>query len=166
MLAPNARSRITVDGLDRAPHRAFLRGMGLSDAQIAQPFIGVATTQADVTPCTMGLAAQAQHAKRGISNAGGTPFEFTTIAVSDGLSMNHPGMRFSLVSREIIADSIEAVAGGHCYDALIGFAGCDKTLARGDDGAGAVQSSVRVRVRGQRGGGAVRGAGCQHARHL
>ncbi|MCW3475481.1 dihydroxy-acid dehydratase [Limobrevibacterium gyesilva] len=122
------RSRITVDGLDRAPHRAFLRGMGLSDAQIAQPFIGVATTQADVTPCTMGLAAQAQHAKRGIANAGGTPFEFTTIAVSDGLSMNHPGMRFSLVSREIIADSIEAVASGHCYDGLIGFGGCDKTL--------------------------------------
>ncbi len=126
--APNARSRITVDGLDRAPHRAFLRGMGLSEAQIAQPFIGVATTQADVTPCTMGLAAQAQHAKRGIANAGGTPFEFTTIAVSDGMSMNHPGMRFSLVSREIIADLIEAVAGGHCYDGLIGFAGCDKTL--------------------------------------
>ena len=125
---PILRSRITVDGLDRAPHRAFLRAMGLSDAQIGQPFIGVATTQADVTPCTMGLAAQAQHAKRGIAIAGGTAFEFTTIAVSDGLSMNHPGMRFSLVSREIIADSIEAVAGGHCYDGLIGFAGCDKTL--------------------------------------
>ncbi|MDE2197967.1 MAG: dihydroxy-acid dehydratase [Rhodospirillales bacterium] len=122
------RSRITVDGLDRAPHRAFLRGMGLSDAQIAQPFIGVATTQAEVTPCTMGLAAQAQHAKRGIAAAGGTPFEFTTIAVSDGMSMNHPGMRFSLVSREIIADSVEAVASGHMYDGLIAFSGCDKTL--------------------------------------
>jgi dihydroxy-acid dehydratase len=125
---PPLRSRITVDGLDRAPHRGFLRGMGLSDAQIAQPFIGVVTTQASVTPCTMGLAAQAQHAKRGIEIAGGTPFEFTTIAVSDGMSMNHPGMRFSLVSREIIADSVEAVASAHYYDGLIGFAGCDKTL--------------------------------------
>ena len=125
---PPLRSRETVDGLDRAPHRAFLRATGLSDTQIAQPFIGVVTTQADVTPCTMGLAEQAQHAKRGIAGAGGTPIEFGTIAVSDGISMNHSGMRFSLVSREIIADSIEAVAQGHLYDGLIGFAGCDKTL--------------------------------------
>ena len=125
---PPLRSRETVDGLDRAAHRAFLRAIGLSDAQIAQPFIGVVTTQAETMPCTMGLGAQAQHAKRGISVAGGTPFEFTTVAVSDGLSMNHGGMRFSLVSREIIADSIEAVASGHLYDGLIGFGGCDKTL--------------------------------------
>jgi dihydroxy-acid dehydratase len=122
------RSRITVEGLDRAPHRAFLRGAGFSDAQIAQPFVGVVTTEAEVTPCTMGLAAQAAHAKRGIAAAGGTPFEFTTIAVSDGLSMAHRGMRFSLISRELIADSVEAVVRAHCYDALIGFAGCDKTL--------------------------------------
>ena len=122
------RSRITVDGPDRTPHRAFLRGMGLTDQQIAQPFIGVVTTQAEVTPCTMGLAAQAQHAKRGIAAAGGTAFEFTTITVADSMTMNHPGMRFSLVSREIIADSIEAVASGHCYDGLLGVAGCDKTL--------------------------------------
>ncbi len=122
------RSRTVVEGLERAPHRAFLRAMGLSEAQIAQPFIGVVTTEAQVTPCTMGLAAQAQHAKRGIAAAGGTPFEFTTITVADSMTMNHKGMRFSLVSREIIADSIEAVATGHCYDALIGFAGCDKTL--------------------------------------
>lgn len=125
---PRLRSRITVAGMDRAPHRAFLRGAGFSDAQIAQPFVGVVTTEAEVTPCTMGLAAQAQHAKRGIAEAGGTPFEFTTIAVSDGISMAHRGMRFSLVSREIIADSIEAVVRAHCYDALVGFAGCDKTL--------------------------------------
>ncbi len=122
------RSRTVVDGLERAPHRAFLRAMGLSEAQIAQPFIGVVTTEAQVTPCTMGLAAQAQHAKRGIAAAGGTPFEFTTITVADSMTMNHKGMRFSLVSREIIADSIEAVVSGHCYDGLIGFAGCDKTL--------------------------------------
>ena len=122
------RSRTVVEGLERAPHRAFLRAMGLSEAQIAQPFIGVVTTEAQVTPCTMGLAAQAQHAKRGIAAAGGTPFEFTTITVADSMTMNHKGMRFSLVSREIIADSIEAVVSGHCYDGLIGFAGCDKTL--------------------------------------
>jgi dihydroxy-acid dehydratase len=122
------RSRITVDGLDRAPHRAFLRGMGLSDAQIAQPFVGLVTTDAEVTPCTMGLRAQAQHVRRGIDEAGGTVFEFTTIAVSDGISMNHNGMRYSLISREIIADSIEAVVNAHCYDALVGIAGCDKTL--------------------------------------
>jgi dihydroxy-acid dehydratase len=122
------RSRTVVEGLERAPHRAFLRAMGLSEAQIAQPFIGVVTTEAQVTPCTIGLAAQAQHAKRGIAAAGGTPFEFTTITVADSMTMNHKGMRFSLVSREIIADSIEAVATGHCYDGLVGFAGCDKTL--------------------------------------
>ena len=122
------RSRITVDGPDRAPHRAFLRGAGFTEAQIAQPFIGVVSTQSEVTPCTMGLAAQAAHAKRGIAVAGGTPFEFAAIAVGDSMTMNHAGMRFSLVSRDIIADSIEAVASGHCYDGLVGFAGCDKTL--------------------------------------
>jgi len=127
-MTPPLRSRETVDGLDRAAHRAFLRATGLSDAQLAQPFIGVATTDGQTMPCTMGLSAQAQHAKRGIAVAGGTAFEFATIAVSDGISMNHSGMRFSLVSREIIADSIEAVAQGHLYDGLLGIAGCDKTL--------------------------------------
>jgi dihydroxy-acid dehydratase len=122
------RSRITVEGLDRAPHRAFIRAIGRTDAELAQPFIGVVTTEAEVTPCTIGLAAQAEHARRGISQGGGTPFGFTTIAVSDGISMNHRGMRFSLISRELIADSIEAVVRAHGYDGLVGFAGCDKTL--------------------------------------
>jgi dihydroxy-acid dehydratase len=122
------RSRITTDGLDRAPHRAFMRGMGLDDAAMAKPFIGVVSTESEVTPCTMGLAAQAAHAKEGIAASGGTPREFTTIAVSDGIAMNHQGMKFSLISREIIADSIEAVMRGHCYDGIVGFAGCDKTL--------------------------------------
>jgi dihydroxy-acid dehydratase len=139
---PQLRSRITVEGLDRAPHRAFLRGAGLTEAQIAQPFIGVVTTEAEVTPCTMGLAAQAAHAKTGIAVAGGTPFEFTTIAVTDGMSMAHRGMRFSLISRELIADSIEAVVRAHCYDALIGFAGCDKTLP------GVMMGLVRCNVPG------------------
>ena len=122
------RSRITTDGLDRTPHRAFMRAMGLDDAAIAKPFIGVVTTDAEVTPCTMGLRAQAAHAKEGVSEGGGTPREFTTIAVSDGIAMNHQGMKFSLISRELIADSVEAVMRGHCYDGLVGFAGCDKTL--------------------------------------
>ncbi len=122
------RSRITTDGLDRTPHRAFLRGMGLDDAAIAKPFIGVVTTAGEMTPCNMGLAEQAAAAKIGVEAAGGTPREFTTIAVSDGLSMNHAGMKFSLVSREIIADSVEAVVRAHAYDGLVCFAACDKTL--------------------------------------
>ncbi len=122
------RSRITVEGMDRAPHRGFLRAIGLSEDDLRKPFVGVVSTEAEVTPCTMGLAAQADAARRGIHEAGGRGFSFTTIAVSDGISMNHPGMRFSLVSREIIADSIETVAEAHRYDALLGVAGCDKTL--------------------------------------
>jgi dihydroxy-acid dehydratase len=122
------RSRVTTDGLDRAPHRAFLRAMGLNDEAIAQPFIGVVSTAGEITPCNLTLAAQAAAAKAGVVKAGGTPREFTTISVSDGLSMNHQGMKFSLVSRELIADSIETVVRAHCYDGLVGFAGCDKTL--------------------------------------
>jgi dihydroxy-acid dehydratase len=122
------RSRLTTDGLERATHRAFMRAMGLDDAAIGQPFIGVMTTEAEVTPCTLGLRRQAEHAKQGVRAAGGTPREFTTIAVSDGIAMNHRGMRFSLISRELIADSIETVMRAHAYDGLIGFAGCDKTL--------------------------------------
>ena len=122
------RSRATTDGLDRAPHRAFLRAMGLNDEAIAQPFIGVVSTAGEITPCNLTLAAQAAAAKAGVAKAGGTPREFTTISVSDGLSMNHQGMKFSLVSRELIADSIETVVRAHCYDGLVGFAGCDKTL--------------------------------------
>ncbi len=122
------RSRITKDGLDRAPHRAFMRAMGLDDAAIAKPMVGVVTTHGEVTPCSLSLAPQAAESKQGIQAAGGTPREFTTISVSDGISMNHQGMKFSLISRELIADSIEAVLRAHAYDAVVGFAGCDKTL--------------------------------------
>jgi dihydroxy-acid dehydratase len=122
------RSRITTDGLDRTPHRAFLRGMGLDDAAIAKPMIGVVSMKGEQTPCNMTHDFQVEAAKLGIAEAGGTPREFTTISVSDGLSMNHEGMKFSLVSRELIADSIEAVVHGLAYDALIGYGGCDKTL--------------------------------------
>jgi len=134
------RSRLTTDGLDRTPHRAFMRGMGLDEAAMAKPFIGVVTTDAEVTPCTMGLRVQAAEAKAGISAGGGMPREFTTIAVSDGIAMNHQGMKFSLISRELIADSIEAVMRAHCYDGLVGFAGCDKTLP------GVMMGMVRVNV--------------------
>ena len=122
------RSRITVEGLDRTPHRAFLRAMGHDDAAMAKPFVGVMSTHGENTPCSLSLRPQAEAAKLGVAAAGGTPFEFTTISVSDGVSMSHRGMRMSLLSRELIADSIELVMRGHAYDALVGFAGCDKTL--------------------------------------
>jgi dihydroxy-acid dehydratase len=122
------RSRVTTDGLDRAPHRAFLRAMGLDDAAIAKPMIGVVSMKGEQTPCNMTHDFQVEAAKEGIAEAGGTPREFATISVSDGISMNHEGMKFSLFSRELIADSIEAVVHGLAYDALIGFGGCDKTL--------------------------------------
>ncbi|MDP6427081.1 MAG: dihydroxy-acid dehydratase [Rhodospirillales bacterium] len=122
------RSTVATRGLDRAPHRAFLRGMGLDDAAIDQPFVGVVTTSGEGTPCTMNLSPQAAAAKEGVAGAGGTPREFTTISVSDGLSMNHQGMKFSLISREVIADSVELVVRGHAYDGIVGFGGCDKNL--------------------------------------
>jgi dihydroxy-acid dehydratase len=125
---PKLRSRITTDGVDRAPHRVFMRGMGLDDAAIARPFIGIVTTAGETTPCTGNLAEQAAHAYAGVRAAGGTPRAFTTISVSDGISMNHQGMKCSLVSREVIADSIELVVRGHAYDGLVGFGGCDKNL--------------------------------------
>jgi dihydroxy-acid dehydratase len=122
------RSRVTTDGLDRAPHRAFMRAMGLDDAALAKPMIGVVSMKGEQTPCNMTHDFQVDAAKAGIEETGGTPREFTTISVSDGISMNHEGMKFSLLSRELIADSIEAVVHGLAYDALIGFGGCDKTL--------------------------------------
>src|SRR6476646_1927466 len=122
------RSRVTTDGLDRAPHRAFMRAMGLDDEALAKPMIGVVSMKGEQTPCNMTHDFQVDAAKAGVAEAGGTPREFTTISVSDGISMNHEGMKFSLLSRELIADSIEAVVHGLAYDALIGFGGCDKTL--------------------------------------
>ncbi|MEN3289618.1 MAG: dihydroxy-acid dehydratase [Bradyrhizobium sp.] len=122
------RSRVTTDGLDRAPHRAFMRAMGLDDADIAKPMIGIVSQKGEQTPCNMTHEFQVDAAKTGVTESGGVPREFATISVSDGISMNHEGMKFSLFSRELIADSIEAVVHGLAYDALIGFGGCDKTL--------------------------------------
>ncbi|MCX7719034.1 MAG: dihydroxy-acid dehydratase [Candidatus Sumerlaeaceae bacterium] len=115
-------------GAHRAPHRAFLRSMGLGDREIDQPFVGVASTWNEATPCNLTLDRQARAVKRGVAEAGGTPREFVTIAVSDGIGMGHEGMKASLVSRETIADSVELMMRAHCYDALVGLAGCDKSL--------------------------------------
>jgi dihydroxy-acid dehydratase len=121
-------SRITVEGLDRAPHRAFLRALGLSTDDLAKPFVGVASTDGRVTPCNALLGEFAREACAAVRAAGGVAFDFASISVADSMSMNHGGMRYSLVSRELIADGVEAVARGHAYDALVTFAGCDKTL--------------------------------------
>jgi len=138
--AKSLRSRITTDGIDRTPHRAFMRAMGLDDAAIAKPMVGVVSQKSETTPCNMTHYAQVEFAKTGVELAGGTPREFTTISVSDGIGMNHEGMKFSLVSRELIADSIEAVVHGHAYDGLIGYGGCDKTLP------GVIMGMVRCNV--------------------
>ena len=121
-------SRITVEGLDRAPHRAFLRALGLQEGDFAKPFVAVASTDGRVTPCNALLGEFAREACAAVRQAGGVAFDFAAASVADSMSMNHGGMRFSLVSREIIADSVEAVVRGHAYDALVAFAGCDKTL--------------------------------------
>ena len=125
---PILPSRVTVEGLDRAPHRAFLRALGVKDADLQKPFVGVASTDGRVTPCNALLGEFAREACAGVRAAGGVPFDFASASVADSMSMNHAGMRYSLLSREIIADGVEAVARGHAYDALVTFAGCDKTL--------------------------------------
>src|SRR5690348_7573953 len=103
------RSNVTRQGLSRTPHRAFMRAMGLDDAAIDKPMVGVVSMKGEQTPCNMTHGFQVDAAKAGVAEVGGTPREFTTVSVSDGISMNHEGMKFSLVSRELIADSIEAV---------------------------------------------------------
>ena len=121
-------SAALTDGADRAPARAMLKGTGFTDEDLARPLVGVATSWIETMPCNLNQRALAQHVKRGIREAGGTPIEFNTIAVSDGVSMGTEGMRASLVSREVIADSIELVARGHLFDGLVCLVGCDKTI--------------------------------------
>jgi dihydroxy-acid dehydratase len=121
-------SRHVTLGPERAPHRSFFYAMGVTEAQLGQPLVGVVTTWNEAAPCNISLSRQAQAAKKGVAAAGGTPREFTTITVTDGIAMGHAGMKSSLVSREVIADSVELTMRGHCYDALVGFAGCDKSL--------------------------------------
>jgi dihydroxy-acid dehydratase len=133
-------SRHVTIGPERAPHRAFLYSMGLTEEQINQPLVGVATTWNEAAPCNIALGRQAQAAKKGVAAAHGTPREFTTITVTDGIAMGHAGMKSSLISREIIADSVELTMRGHCYDALVGLAGCDKSLP------GMMMAMVRLNV--------------------
>jgi dihydroxy-acid dehydratase len=121
-------SRHVTVGPDRAPHRSYYYAMGLTEAEINQPFVGVATCWNEAAPCNIALNRQAQSVKKGVSETGGTPREFTTITVTDGIAMGHQGMKSSLVSRDLIADSVELTMRGHCYDALVGLAGCDKSL--------------------------------------
>ncbi len=121
-------SRHVTVGPERAPHRSYYYAMGLTEQDIAQPFVGVATCWNEAAPCNIALSRQAQAVKHGVKVGGGTPREFTTITVTDGIAMGHAGMKSSLVSREVIADSVELTIRGHCYDALVGLAGCDKSL--------------------------------------
>ncbi|MFN3459976.1 MAG: dihydroxy-acid dehydratase [Oceanibaculum sp.] len=121
-------SRHVSVGPSSAPHRSYYYAMGMTEEEIAQPFIGVATTWNEAAPCNIALSRQAQAVKKGVKASGGTPREFTTITVTDGIAMGHAGMKSSLVSREVIADSVEVTMRGHCYDALVGLAGCDKSL--------------------------------------
>ena len=121
-------SRNVVDGTARAPHRAMYKAMGLTDDDLSKSFVGVCHTGNEATPCNIHLPTLAQKAKEGVHDGGATPREFSTIAVSDGIAMGHEGMKSSLISREVIADSIELMVRAHQYDALVGIAGCDKSL--------------------------------------
>jgi dihydroxy-acid dehydratase len=136
----NLPSRHVTEGPSRAPHRSYFYAMGLDEDEIAQPFVGVATCWNEAAPCNITLNRQAQSVKVGVKAAHGTPREFTTITVTDGIAMGHEGMRSSLASREAIADTVELTMRGHCYDALVGLAGCDKSLP------GMMMAMVRLNV--------------------
>ena len=121
-------SRHVTQGPSKAPHRSYYYAMGMTEEEIERPFVGVASCWNEAAPCNIALMRQAQAVKGGVREAGGTPREFCTITVTDGIAMGHEGMKSSLVSREVIADSVEVTMRGHCYDALVGLAGCDKSL--------------------------------------
>ncbi len=133
-------SRHVTEGPERAPHRSYYYAMGMSEEEIAQPFVGVATCWNEAAPCNISLSRQAQSVKMGVKTASGTPREFTTITVTDGIAMGHEGMRSSLASRDAIADTVELTMRGHCYDAIVGLAGCDKSLP------GMMMAMVRLNV--------------------
>lgn len=139
---PKQHSRIITDGRDRAGARAMLKGIGFTDDELARPIIGVANTWIETMPCNFHLRRLAAKVKEGIRAAGGTPMEFNTIAISDGVTMGTEGMKASLVSREVIADSIELVGRGHMFDAIVALVGCDKTIP------GGAMALVRLNVPG------------------
>src|SRR5690606_3050763 len=134
------RSKMVTEGATRTPHRAFLRATGLDDDDLAKSMVAIIGTAGDNTPCSKSLGPQADSARLGVAEGGGVPVMMNTISVSDGTSMNHDGMRMSLISRELIADSMEVAVRGHAYDALIGLGGCDKTLP------GTMMAMVRLNV--------------------
>lgn len=134
------RSRIITTGLARAPHRAYLRSLGVDDENQSKPFVAVMDTAGENTPCSMSLGQVSENVRLGIAAGGGVPFRGSTVSVSDVISMNHYGMRMSLVSREAIADSVELFVRAHGYDALVAVAGCDKTLP------GMMMGMVRLNV--------------------
>ncbi len=136
----NLPSRYVSVGPESAPHRSYYYAMGMTDEEIAQPFVGVATCWNEAAPCNIALGRQAQSVKLGVKSKLGTPREFTTITVTDGIAMGHAGMKSSLVSRDLIADSVELTMRGHCYDALVGLAGCDKSLP------GMMMAMIRLNV--------------------
>ena len=123
-----SRSKVILDGPDRAQARAYLKGVGFDDDALKRPIVGIANTWTETMPCNFHLRRLAEKVKEGVREAGGTPMEFNTVAISDGITMGTEGMRASLVSREVIADSIELVARGHMFDAVIALSGCDKTI--------------------------------------
>ena len=133
-------SRHTSLGPDKAPQRSFYYAMNLTEKDVAKPFVGVVSTWNEAAPCNIALMRQAQSVKKGVHSSGGTPREFCTITVTDGIAMGHEGMKSSLISRDIIADSTELTVRGHCYDALVGVAGCDKSLP------GLMMAMVRLNV--------------------
>jgi len=130
-LDPRHRSRALYEGRDRSPARSYLKAIGFTDEDIARPIVGIASTWTETMPCNFNLRGLAEHVKRGVREAGGTPMEFNTIAISDGITMGTEGMKTSLVSREVIADSIELVGRGHMFDAMVLLVGCDKTIPGG-----------------------------------
>ena len=140
---PRSRSRAITEGPDRAPARAMLKGMGFTDEDLSRPLIGVANTWIETMPCNFHLRRLAERVKEGIRAAGGTPMEFNTIAISDGVTMGTEGMKASLVSREVIADSIELVGRGHLFDAMVALVGCDKTIPGRRHGAACASTSPR-----------------------
>src|SRR5438445_1919179 len=147
------RSKNVTEGPERAPHRAMLRATGLRDDDLKKPLVGVASSWNEVTPCNLHLDVDAKDVKAGVRTAGGTPIQFTTIAVSDGIAMGHEGMKASLVSREVIADSVELMMLAHGYDAIVGLAGVRQVAAGHADGDGPHELTIagtRLSIQQQR----------------
>src|SRR5690349_2650112 len=139
---PKSPSRTILEGRDRAPARAMLKAIGFTDADLSRPIVGIANTWIETMPCNFGLRDLAARVKEGVREAGGTPMEFNTISISDGITMGTEGMKASLVSREVIADSIELCGRGYMFDAMVCLVGCDKTIP------GAAMALARLNVPG------------------